>query len=337
MKRRLFLCLLAAILLLLTGCRQTAAQTVTFYDLFDTAITFTAYAEDAVTFQDWTATLKSELTAVHQAADPYRTYAATPNNLCVVNAAAGTDKIPADETLTDLLKFGAEAFTLTDGKVNVALGRVTALWKSCRDAAQNGTAQLPSQAELENALKAADFSAVSFADNTITLPAGIALDFGAVAKGWATEKAANLLESKGCVGLINAGGTVRTIGEKPSGTPWTIRITHTLENTTYSLDIHIGSKKAVATSGDYQRYYTVNGVAYSHIIDPQTGYPPRYMRAVTVICDDAGVADSLSTALFLMPIDKAINFTSNLKGVEAVFLDNDLNWRYSDGFSQYIK
>ncbi|MBQ2780167.1 MAG: FAD:protein FMN transferase [Clostridia bacterium] len=337
MKERLFLCLLTAILLLLTGCRQTAAQTVTFYDLFDTAITFTAYAEDAVTFQDWTATLKSELTAVHQAADPYHTYAATPNNLCTVNASAGTNDIPADQTLTALLQFGADAFDFTEGKVNVALGRVTALWKNCRDAAQSGTAQLPSQAELENALKAADFSAVSFSDNTITLPAGVALDFGAVAKGWATEKAANLLESKGCVGLITAGGTVRTIGEKPNGAPWTVRIAHTLENDTYSLDVYIGDKTAVATSGDYQRYYAVDGVTYSHIIDPQTGYPPRYMRAVTVICDDAGFADALSTALFLMPIDKAINFTNNLEGVEAVFLDNDLNWRYSDGFSQYIK
>lgn len=337
MSKRIFVCLLLSALLLLTGCQQTSAQTVTFYNLFDTAITFTAYTEDTATFQEWTATLKSNLTATHQAADPYHSYVTTPNNLYAVNSAAGSDNIPADEELIKLLQFGADTFALTDGKVNVAIGRVTALWKNYRDAAQDGVAELPPQAELEVALNAADFSAISYTDNTITLPSGVALDFGAVAKGWATEQAAKALTDKGCVGLINAGGTVRTIGEKPNGEPWTVRIAHTLENDTYSLDIHVGGQTAVATSGDYQRYYTVNGVSYAHIIDPQAGYPPRHMRAVTVICGDAGLADALSTGLFLMPVDKAIAFTNSLAGVEAVFLDNDLNWQYSDGFSKFIK
>ncbi len=334
MKKHIF-CALLAPLFLLCGCQGPHPRSATYYDLFDTVITFTAYTDDADAFDGWQSTLKNELAAVHQAADPYHTYASTPHNLCEVNALAGNGAVAADEKLLALLHFGQEAYTLTEGKVNVAIGGVTALWKACRDAE---VPVLPSEDALSDALSATDFTAVQWdaVTKTISLPSKTALDFGAVAKGWATEQAAKALEKDGCVGIINAGGNVRTIGNKPDGTLWLVRISHPLESETYSLDIRLDGHMAVATSGDYQRYQTVDGVNYAHIIDPETGVPPRHMRAVSVICDDAGMADTLSTALFLMPIDKAIAFTNELDGVEAVFLGNDLQWYYSDGFSAFL-
>ena len=126
------------------------------------------------------------------------------------------------------------------------------------------------------------------------------------------------------------------MGEKPDGTKWKVRIAHTLENDTKTLDIRVGAHIAVSTSGDYQRTYRVDGVDYAHIIDPADGYPPRHMRAVTVVCADAGQADALSTALFVMPVDDALALADALDGVEAVVLDNEENWRYSAGFSAYL-
>ena len=336
------ICLLTALLISVCLCAcspSVPAHTATFYEAFDTVTVFTAYTDSDDTFARFRDILTQELHTYHRLFDIYQTYEDTPNNLCDINKSAGGEPVSADPRIISMLRFGEDMYTHTDGRVNVLLGAVLRLWHTQRDAAAAGnTPALPDDAALKEALTHTALSAMTLdtAAGTVQLAAGAALDVGAIGKGFALEQAAQTLEKDGCVGILNAGGNVRTLGEKPNGDPWTVRITHTLEDSSPSLDIHVGAHVAVATSGDYQRYYTVDGVRYPHIIDPATGYPARHMRAVTVVCNDAALADALSTALFLMPVEEGLSWVDTLNGVEAVYLDNEENWRYSSGFSAYL-
>ncbi|MBP3388672.1 MAG: FAD:protein FMN transferase [Clostridia bacterium] len=320
----------------LSGC-ATPSYSATFYDTFDTITTITAYTNTPAEFDEWRDILKEDLITYHRLFDIYHTYEDHPGNLCAVNAADGKP-VTVDARVLALLTFGQEMHTLSQGKVNIAMGAVLTLWHEAREKAETEAASLPDTTALSDALTKIDCKDIELntESRTVQLKNGVLLDVGAIGKGWALEQAAQRLEKAGCVGIINAGGNVRSLGQKPGSGHWTVRITHALESSSPSQDIRIGAHTAVATSGDYQRYYTVDGQRYAHLIDPQTGYPARHMRAVSVICDDAALADALSTTLFLMPIEEGIAFVNTLNGVEALFLDNEENWRYSAGFSAYL-
>ena len=332
--------LLAAVMVLLclTGCRaQTPAYSETVYDLFDTVTTFTAYTDSAAAFERLKGICRDELAVCHQLFNIYGAEPAKEGSLAALNASAGKGAVTLDGRVCALLDLGEWGYRQTNGRLNLLLGPALRLWHDCREQAENGgTAVLPDAQALAQALRLGTPDNLTRSGDTAALAAGASLDAGAVGKGLAVERAAQLLEAEGGVGLINAGGAVRTMGEKPDGTKWKVRIAHTLENDTKTLDIRVGAHTAVSTSGDYQRTYRVDGVDYAHIIDPADGYPPRHMRAVTVICADAGQADALSTALFVMPVDDALALADALDGVEAVVLDNEENWRYSAGFSAYL-
>ena len=336
MRRRIALLITLILALSLSSC-AAPSYSATFYDVFDTVTTFTAYTDKPAKFDEWRDVLTDELTAYHRLFDIYNTYEDYPQNLCAVNAAGGVPVV-VDERITALLDFGRDMYAFTGGKVDITMGAVLTLWHAERENAAENPAALPDADTLSASLAQIGWKGVYLdsENDTVQLKNGTSLDVGAIGKGWALEQVAQKLETAGCIGIINAGGNVRTLGEKPGSDYWTVRITHTLESSSPSQDIRIGAHTAVATSGDYQRYYTVDGERYAHLIDPATGYPARYMRAVSVVCDDAALADALSTALFLMPIDEGLAFVDSLDGVEALFLDNEENWRYSDGFSAYL-
>jgi thiamine biosynthesis lipoprotein len=161
------------------------------------------------------------------------------------------------------------------------------------------------------------------------------LDVGAVAKGYATEVAANSLIEKGYDSvLISAGGNIRAIGAPKDGvrSKWGVGIKDPdspLAGSTDEsnlLDIAFVTNLSVVSSGVYERFYTVNGENYHHLIDPNTRMPANYYKAVTVVLKDSGQADLLSTVLFLMPPDESLTFAESLEGVEALWVmpDNEI-------------
>ena len=338
MRRIVGLLTAVGLVLGLMACRdQTPVYTKTYFDLFDTVTTFTVYTDDASAFTRFETVCRDELSACHRLFAVYGADPARPGSLAALNAAAGKAPVTLDKRVCQLLELGEWGYRLTNGRLNLLLGPALRLWHDCREQAENGgKAALPDPDALAGALRYSAPENLTYTGDTAQLSAGASLDAGAVGKGLAVERAACRLEAEGCVGLINAGGAVRTMGEKPGGGRWAVRIAHTLEEVTPSLDIRVGAHTAVSTSGDYQRSYRVDGVDYAHIIDPADGCPPRHMRAVTVICADAGQADVLSTALFVMPVREALSLVDSLDGVEAVVLDNALNWQYSAGFSAYL-
>ena len=328
-----------AVLLLLSGCAQSVSEEpkryeASFLTLFDTVTTIIGYAESEEAFREMAQTIHDELLVYHQLYDIYNDYPDV-NNLKTINDMAGKEAVEVDERIIDLLLFCKEMEEATGGVVNVAMGSVLRLWHDARTAAVNGgEAALPDVAALQEAAKHTDLDAVIIdeAASTVYLSESeLRLDVGAVAKGYAVERVCqNAPEGL----LVSVGGNVCATGAKPDGEPWVVGVQdpdgdgnlHTLYTETDS----------VVTSGDYQRYYTVEGVAYHHIIDPDTLLPGDKWRAVTVLCGDSGVADALSTALFLLPQGKGKALLERFDA-EAMWLDRDGNEYFSAGFEERLR
>ena len=279
------------------GPRQYQA---TFLDVFDTVTTVMGYAESEEDFSQTAQAAHDLLLEYHQLYDIYNDYEGL-NNLKTVNDAAGTAPVTVDNRILDLLLLCRALYDESGGKVNAAMGSVLTLWHEAREDSIDDPAHayIPAEDAIQAALEHISFDSVVLDEEASTVyltDPEQSLDVGAVAKGYAAGKVAETLP-EGMV--LSLGGNICVTGAKPGGSPWVVGIQDPDGSTDYAarLDITTG---AVVTSGDYQRYYTVDGVTYHHIIDPDTGYPARYYRAVTVVCGDSGLADALSTAVFTM-------------------------------------
>lgn len=339
MKR--FLCLALA-LLFLTGCNTAAPKTetkiyeATFLTLFDTVTTIKGPAESKEAFSETAQVIHDELLLYHQLFDIYNDYDGI-NNLKTINDAAGKTPVVVDKPIINLLLDCKRYYELTSGKVNVAMGSVLQLWHVARNDGINdpANARLPEFSELQAASKHTDFDAVIIdeAQSTvfITDPAA-RLDVGAVAKGWSAQRVA---ESAPSGLLLSVGGNVCSTGPKDeNGAPWVVGINDP-NGGKYLHTLYL-SGGSIVTSGDYQRCYVVDGKLYHHIIDPETLYPSTYWRSVTIVCENSGLADALSTALFLLPLEEGQKLLHET-GAEAVWVDAEENRYYSSGFQDLIR
>jgi len=185
------------------------------------------------------------------------------------------------------------------------------------------TYQVPEQEELDRLLPLVDHTAPLLNANTLTLPEGVQLDFGGIAKGWAGDRAAQLLRGKGVTSaILRLGGNIHTIGTKPDGSAWRIGIEDPVSGGT--LGTVSVADLAVVTSGSYQRFFTANDQTYHHIIDPDSGRPADSgLTSVTVVGKYGARCDALSTALFVMGLDRATQFWREHRDFEAVFVSED--------------
>ncbi len=309
MRKRLFPVLLA-VTILLSGCLFPAQPrekqyTATFLDLFDTLTTIIGFGETEDDFRRKAQVVHDDLLYYHQLFDIYNDYDGL-NNLKTVNDQAGIAPVRVDPTIIRLLQDCKTYWEMTDGRVNAAMGSVLRLWHDARSAGIDdpGTAKLPDMELLRTAAEHTGFDAVILneEDSTVYITdPETSLDVGAIAKGWATQKVA---ENAPQGMLISVGGNVCATGPKtPEGTPWVIGVQDPKGGEDYLHTIYV-SGGTVVTSGDYQRTYTVEGKQYHHIIDPDTLMPGEYWSSVTVVCDNSGLADALSTALFLLPLEE---------------------------------
>ncbi len=340
MKR--LLCFTLAACLLLSGCSATPEQkkyTATYLTLFDTVTTVVGFAVSEEAFAAQAQAIHDELLVYHQLFDIYNEYDGI-NNLKTVNDNAGIAPVKVDEKIILLLKGCKSYYDLTAGKVNVAMGSVLQLWHEARSDGINdpANAYLPDKAALEDAAKhmGPDNIIIDEAASTVYLAdPQMRLDVGAIAKGWAAEEVAEAAPS-GL--LISVGGNVCATGPKDdAGTPWVIGIEDP-EGGEYLHTIYVTSG-SVVTSGDYQRAYAVDGKVYHHIIDPNTLYPSAYWRSVTVVCQCSTLADALSTALFLLPLEEGQALLEKLGsiGAEAMWVDADGKIYYSENFQAMIR
>lgn len=326
--------ILALLGLMLCGCAHTSPElySVTYWDLFDTVTTVTGRAESQEAFQSVAQGVYDTLLRYHRLFDIYNEYDGVAN-LKTVNDNAGVAPVAVDPEIIALLLDCREYASLTGGAVNVAMGSVLSLWHDAREA---DTPYVPDSGVLAEAALHCGWDTVII-DQTagtvyITDPQQ-RLDVGAVAKGWAAQRAAE--EAPEGL-LISVGGNVCATGPKTEdGEAWVVGIQDPDGSSGYLHTLSLTAGAAV-TSGDYQRCYTVDGVTYHHIIDPETGMPSEYWRSVTVICADSGLADVLSTALFVLPREYGQALLTQC-GAEAMWVDSLGVQYYSPGFADYVR
>ena len=338
MKR--LLALVLTLCLLLSGCAGAGEEqkqyTATFLTVFDTVTTILGRAESEAAFTEKAQAVHDGLLVYHQLFDIYNEYEGL-NNLKTINDHPG-EAISVDRAIIDLLSDCKAYYELTGGRVNAAMGSVLRLWHEAREDGLNDFANacLPDAEALAEAANHADWDHVLIdeVNNTVTITdPGLRLDVGAIAKGWSVQRVAETAP-EGL--LISVGGNVCATGPKDaSGTPWVVGVQDPDggENYLHTLYLTGGS---MVTSGDYQRTYMVDGELYHHIIDPDTLYPGKLWRAVTVVCPDSGLADALSTALFLLPLEEGQKLLDQCESY-AMWVDADGEMFYSEGFEQLIR
>ena len=337
MKR--FFCIVLA-LLLLTGCAAELAPgpkryEASFLNLFDTVTTMVGFADSEAAFRETTQSIHDELELYHQLFDIYNEYPGV-TNLKIVNDRAGQEPVTVDRKILDLLLFCKQMEQVSGGAVNAAMGSVLSLWHETRSEGISNpeTARIPVLDDLREAAAHTDLNDVILNEEACTVffadPA-LKLDVGAVAKGYAVEQVCRTAP-EGL--LISVGGNVCATGPKPDGSSWVVG----LQDPDGRGNLHTVSvkKQAVVTSGDYQRYYTVDGIRYHHIIDPTTLMPGTRWQAVSILCADSGVGDALSTALFLLDREAGQALLDRFDA-EAMWLDSSGNTFFSPGFSAYLR
>ena len=335
MKR--MICLFLSLILLLSGCGGEKQYNVSYLTLFDTVTTITGRAESPEGFNEKAKAIHDALLECHRLFDIYNDYDGL-NNLKTVNDNAGIQPVAVDRRIIDLLLDCKTYYELTGGRVNVAMGSVLRLWHEARSDSLDdpANAYLPDDQALREAAGHMDLDAVVIDEGAgtvyITDPA-VRLDVGAVAKGWSVQR---VCQDAPAGLLVNVGGNICATGPKDdAGTPWIVAIQNPDGGSDYlhTLAVTGGS---VVTSGDYQRNFTVDGQVYHHIIDPDTLYPSTHWRSVTIVCADSGLADALSTALFLLPQAEG-QALLDVCGAEAMWLDPAGGMFYSPGFSALIR
>lgn len=311
--------------------------TATFLELFDTVTSIVGYAENEEAFRGIANGIRDEIKEYHELFDIYHVYEGIAN-LKTINDNAGIAPVKVDERIIQLLSDCKEFYENTNGMVNVAMGSVLSLWHEARSHGRDNpaAAKLPDAEELKEAAKYMDFSAVVIDEAASTVyitDSRVQLDVGAVAKGWSVQQVAKNAPT-GL--LISVGGNVCATGPKDEqGTAWVVGIQNP-DMTEKFLHTVYAKEGSVVTSGDYQRAYVVDGKVYHHIIDPDTLYPSEYWRSVTIICKDSGIADALSTALFLLPQEEGQKLLEQYQA-EAMWVDAEGKIYYSTGFEEYIR
>ncbi|MBQ1270281.1 MAG: FAD:protein FMN transferase [Clostridia bacterium] len=329
--------------LLITGCAAksetpTGKQyNATFLTLFDTVTTIVGRAESEEDFKATAQAIHDELLEYHRLFDIYNEYEGMVN-LKVINDNAAVTPVKTDERIIDLLIDCKAFYKATDGKVNAAMGSVLSLWHESRSDGRDDpvNAKLPDIEELRAASMHMDFDSVVIDKEACTVyftDPDVKLDVGAVAKGWAVQQVAETAPKNL---LISVGGNIVATGPKtPEGDAWVIGIQDPNGGEDYLHTIYV-KNGSVVTSGDYQRTYMVDGKLYHHIIDPETLYPSEYWRSVSVVCDDSGAADALSTALFILPQDEGQSLLDKY-GAKAMWVDANGDMFYSEGFKDLIR
>ncbi|MEG1524575.1 MAG: FAD:protein FMN transferase [Clostridia bacterium] len=348
-----FFSLLTAVILLFMFCTGCNTVKVTepdsteklsryegsFLDVFDTVTRIVVYAETEATASAIVDNIHAQLLNHHQLFDIYNDYPGI-HNLKTINDNAGIRPVKVDKQILDLLDYAKKMYTFTGGKMNVALGSVLQIWHNYREAGIDDpvNAALPPIADLKAAnahtnidhlIIDRDASTVYLADPTMQL------DVGAIAKGYAAQLVIDKLRAEGVQHLLlSIGGNVCGIGLRGDGTPWKVGVqSPDMQSNLCTVAL---TNLNLVTSGSYQRYYTVNGQQYHHIIDPETLMPADYFVSVSILCDDSGKADALSTALFNMPLSDGRTMIESLDGVEAMWTDQNGVETFSSGFESLL-
>lgn len=301
--------------LLVGGCSSSFFASKPYKEtqfLMDTVIEITAYGPHA---EEGVKAAFVEFQRLHNITNNFD----ENSQLSKINQMAGKGKVVVDPDLVNIIQFSKEVSDKLGNSFDITIGPLTKLW----GIGHKGE-YVPSQAEIEEVLPLVNYHLIEVDTNTNTvyLPKmGMMLDLGGIAKGYATDKAIEMLKAKGITSaLVNAGGDVRVIGNKPDGKPWRIGIQHPREENGIIAKLDLTEWDTMETSGDYQRFFMKDGIRYSHILDPRTGWQPREVASVTMVNNSSTYGDILSKPIFVLGVEKGLALLKQFPGNEAVIV-----------------
>ncbi len=340
-------CILLVVILFIAGIQDLNKPKerfiVSYIDSFDTVTQIVGYEDEQADLQKKADVLNEKLIYYHKLYDIYNSYDGI-NNLYTINENAGVAPVKVDKEIIDLLKFSIELYELTDGQTNIAMGSVLTIWHDYRTQGIDNPddAALPPMDKLKEAAQHMDINNIIIDEEASTVYLNdpeMSLDVGSIGKGYAVQKVAEYAKELGYNNIaISVGGNVAAIGSAENGNDWRFGIQNPFlddEENPYAARVDI-SDLCLVTSGDYQRYYVVDDVEYCHIIDPDTLMPADYFKSVSVIIEDSGKADALSTALFNMTYEDGLSLINSIEGAEAMWVFEDGSIRYSENFEEYV-
>ena len=312
--KRLFIGALLAAALMLAGCgAQTSAeessQTREVYAM-DTVMTLEACGQNADAALD-------EAVAEIERLDALWSIASSDGEIARLNA---EKKITASADTLALLTRAKEISAATDGLFSTTIAPLMEAWGFT-----SGDYRVPDEAELSALLAHVDDEEIAISDSTVTIPADAKVDLGGIAKGFTSARVMEIFRENGIKnGILSLGGNVQALGTKPDGTLWRVGLQNPADERALFATLELADK-AVITSGAYERNFEQDGIVYHHIIDPRTGYPAESgLSSVTIVSDDGTLADGLSTALFIMGKEAAVEFwRSNRDDFDMVLLADD--------------
>lgn len=313
MKKQMLKRLAGAILLLLACVliwqqyHKQAGERSCTEQLFamDTVMTFTAYGKHSEEAVD------AAIREVERL-DALLSTGSTSSEITILNAAGGGQGL-SDDT-TELFQRGLEIYEDTDGAFDFTIYPLMQLWGF-----PTGEYHVPSAEELQEVLSLVEASKVELSEdgtNGVSLGEGQQVDFGGIAKGYTSERVMEIYEECGVTsGMVSLGGNVQVLGEKPDGSPWRVGIQDPEGAQGETLAVFEAADCAIVTSGGYERYFEEDGETYIHILDPKTGFPVKGdLASVSVISGDGTLADALSTALYIMGREKAVDYWRRHEG-----------------------
>ncbi|WP_421806752.1 FAD:protein FMN transferase [Flagellimonas sp.] len=247
----------------------------------------------------------------------------------LINKNAGIKPVKVSRELFNLIERAIKISEITDGAFDITYASMDQIWKF-----DGSMDKKPTADQIKNSVAKVGYQKLVLdAENaTVFLPEkGMKIGFGAIGKGYAADKAKDLLVSKEVKGgIINASGDLTTWGTKVTGEKWLVGIANPLSKDKVFSWLPV-VESSVATSGNYEKYIIIDGEKYSHIIDPRTGYPTKGINSVSIFAKQAELCDALATAVFTMGRDVGLHMINQIDGVEAVIVDSENKVHRSSG------
>lgn len=248
-----------------------------------------------------------------------------------INKAAGQEAVKVDKRTFEVIELAVAQAKASQGKFDISIGAVTNLWQIGSE-----KARVPEASEIEAALPHIDYRRIQLdkEKQTVRIEEGMALELGAISKGYIADQVKALFRKRGIsTAIINLGGNVVVMGTSPKNEDgWQVGVQDPDSTRGATVGAVPVTDRSIVTSGIYERYLEDNGNIYHHIMDPETGYPvDNNISGVTVFTKESVQGDALSTTLFLLGIEEGLAYVEKLDDVEVVYIDKDHGVHISQG------
>lgn len=246
-----------------------------------------------------------------------------------INKNAGIRPVKVSSEIYRLIERAKQVSVITDGAFDISYASMDKIWKF-----DGSMKTIPTETEVKRSISKIGYQKIILNEEKRTVflqEKGMKIAFGAIGKGYAADRAKELLMSKGVKGgIINASGDLTTWGTKANGEKWLVGITNPLNKEKVFSWLPI-VESSVATSGNYEKFFMYEGKKYSHIIDPRTGYPTKGVHSVSIFSKKAELCDALATAIFIMGTNAGLSLINQLRGTDVIIVDSDNKIHKSNG------